>query len=45
LVIAGLVEQYPSTRTHNLQLCTRPRTGYNQGYVPHAVIICIVSSS
>jgi len=31
--------------TPNLQSRTSPMTSCNQGYVPHAVIICIVSSS
>ena len=37
--------EHPSTWTHNLQPRTVPTTSYNQGYVPHAVNICIVSSS
>jgi len=40
-----LLEQHPSTRTHNLQLHATLTTNYNQSYVPHAVNICIVSSS
>jgi len=38
------LEQHPSTRKHNLQPRTVPTTSYNQGYVPHVVNICIVSS-
>ena len=37
--------QHPSTLTNNLQPRTRPASCYNQGYVPRAVNICIVSSS
>jgi len=40
-----LLEQRPSTRTHNLQPHATPTTNHNQSYVPHAVKICIVSSS
>jgi len=39
------LEHYPSTRKHKLQPHTTPTTNHNQGYVPHAVNICIVSSS
>jgi len=40
-----LLEQHPSTRTHNLQPHTTPTTSHNQSYVPHAVSTWIVSSS
>ena len=39
------VWQHPSTRTHNLQPHTTRTTSNNQSYVPHAVNVCIVSSS
>ena len=39
------LKQHPSTRAHNLQPTTTPTTSHNQSYVPHAVNICIVSSS
>ena len=38
--IQMLLEQHPSTRTHNLKPSTRPTTSYNKSYVPHAVNIC-----
>jgi len=44
-VAHNLLEQYPSTRTHNLQPYATATTNHNQGYVPHAANICIVSSS
>jgi len=40
-----MLEQHPSTRTNNLQPHATPTTNHNQSYVPHAVKICIVSSS
>jgi len=40
-----LLEQHPSTRTHNLQPHATPTISHNQSYVPHAVNICIPSSS
>jgi len=36
-----LVEQYPATRTHNLQLHTRPTTCKPKRHVPQATTICI----
>jgi len=40
-----LLEQHPSTQTHNLRPHATPTTNHNQSYVPHAVNICVVSNS
>jgi len=40
-----LLEQHPSTQTHNLQPHTTPTTSHNQSYVPRAVNISTVPSS
>jgi len=40
-----MLEQHPSTRTHNLKPHSTPATNRNQSYVSHAVNTCTVSIS